>query len=65
MTLALFAAAVVLLGVAARLMWLWVKPYKACGVCSGRGHCVRCRYTGKVLKLGAAIVHPELKRKAR
>jgi hypothetical protein len=56
-------AGLVVLAAAARLGFLRFKPYKACGGCSGRGHCVRCGYTGKVLRFGARVVHPELRRK--
>ena len=56
-------AALVLL--AGRVVFLWVIPRKACPVCKGRGHCIRCDYTGKVLRLGAGLVHPELRRKRR
>ena len=58
MTILVIAIAVVTL----RVVVLWVRPYKACGVCKGRGHCVRCGYKGKVLRAGARWVHPELKK---
>lgn len=58
----LFAAGVVL-GVAARWVFLKVIPYKRCPLCKGRGLCFRCQYTGKVLRAGAGLVHPELRRK--
>jgi hypothetical protein len=61
--LVLGGALAVLLGGA--LLLAKVKPYKACPVCNGRGHCVRCQYTGKVLRFGARWVHPELKREKR
>jgi hypothetical protein len=46
-----------------RYLHLKIRPYKACPVCKGRGHCIRCGYTGKVLRFGARWVHPELRRK--
>jgi hypothetical protein len=45
------------------MAWAYIKPYKACPLCNGRGHCVRCNYTGKVLRFGARWVHPELRRR--
>ena len=45
-----------------RAAFLRIKPYKACPTCSGRGHCIRCGYRGKVLRFGAGIVHPELRK---
>ena len=48
---------------ALRAAYLKFKPYKACPACNGRGHCIRCQYSGKVLRLGAGLVHPELRRK--
>lgn len=55
-----YAALVLLAG---RVVFLLIKPLKACPVCKGRGHCVRCQYTGKVLRFGARWVRPELRRK--
>lgn len=55
----------VLVLLAGRVLFLRFKPFKACSGCNGRGHCVRCQYTGKVLRLGAGLVHPELRRKRR
>jgi hypothetical protein len=40
-----------------------VKPYRACRVCAGRGHCIRCGLTGKVLTWAGWVMHPELRRK--
>lgn len=41
---------------------LRIRPYKACPTCKGRGHCIRCGYRGKVLRVGAGLVHPELRK---
>jgi hypothetical protein len=59
--LALIVGVIVLAGL--RWIFLKVKPYKACPTCKGRGHCIRCGYTGKVLRAGAGLIHPELRKK--
>ncbi len=58
----------VLVGFAVLLLVIYlagcvVIPYKTCPVCHGRGHCTFCRFNGKVLKLGAHLVRPDLRRK--
>ena len=35
---------------------LWLRPFRTCGQCNGRGHCARCRFTGKVPRAGARLV---------
>ena len=51
-----------LAAVAGRVAFLRFKPWRPCRGCRGKGYCVRCNYTGKVLRFGAGLVHPELKR---
>lgn len=52
----------VLAAFAVRVAYLKFKPWRPCRGCRGKGYCVRCGYTGKVLRFGAGLVHPELKR---
>ena len=58
--LAWIVVVVVVLGVA--VLRVALIPYKPCRVCAGRGYCAFCGYRGKVLKLGARIVRPDLRR---
>jgi len=62
-TTALVLTVAAVVAAAARAGFLKIKPYKACKTCNGRGHCIRCQYTGKVLRVGAGLIHPELRKR--
>lgn len=45
------------------LAWAFVMPYKQHKFCKGRGYDPYCNYTGKVPRLGARWVRPDMRRR--